>query len=101
MSWPLHTLDETGRLAEIVVKHARDAFVSDTAIAAEWRDLNFTGAPDLPGAVDQYERLLAAIATTGAIIHTLPPAAGTGMDSIYVRDASVVAPNGMVLCRMG
>ena len=101
MTWPLQTLTETGSLTELVVKHARDAFASDATIALEWRDLNFTEAPEFTRAVDEYDRLLNLLSTTGASIHMLPPVSGAGLDSIYVRDASVVTPHGMVLCRMG
>ncbi|MCK7478497.1 MAG: arginine deiminase family protein [Candidatus Moduliflexus flocculans] len=34
-------------------------------------------------------------------IRFLPVAEGTGLDSIYVRDAACVAPKGVILCRMG
>jgi N-dimethylarginine dimethylaminohydrolase len=31
----------------------------------------------------------------------LPKGTGVGLDSIYVRDASVITPHGVILCRMG
>src|SRR5262249_26458797 len=48
-----------------------------------------------------YERLLELLKSTGATIHTFPAAPSTGLDSIYVRDASLVSARGMILCRMG
>ena len=101
MLWPLETLTETGPLVEIVVKHSRAAFVGEAAIATEWRDLNFTAPPDFGRAIDESDRLIALLASTGATIHQLPAAPGAGLDSIYVRDASVVTPAGMILCHMG
>jgi N-dimethylarginine dimethylaminohydrolase len=92
---------ETGPITELVLKHARDAFRSPSAIAAEWQSLKFTGAPDYGRAVDEYERLLELLRTSGAAVHMLPQADGVGLDSIYVRDASVVCDRGLILCNMG
>jgi N-dimethylarginine dimethylaminohydrolase len=84
-----------------VVKPPREAFGDAAAIAREWRDLNFTSAPDLERAGADYERFLALITSTGADALTLPAAPDTGLDSMYARDASVLAPEGVVLCHMG
>jgi len=92
---------EFGRLQTVVVKGPREAFGSAEAIAAEWQDLQFTAAPDLERAIADYEAFLALVASTGADVLTLPPSTGTGLDSLYARDASVLAPRGVVLCRMG
>jgi len=92
---------EFGSLARVVVKLPRDAFRDEETIDREWRDLNFTEAPDLQKALDQYEHFLALIGSMGAELLMLPASAGTGLDSIYVRDASVLTPRGIVLCHMG
>jgi N-dimethylarginine dimethylaminohydrolase len=92
---------ETGTITELVLKHARDAFRGPSAIAAEWQTLNFTAAPDYGRAVDEYERLLDILRAGGAAVHMLPQAAGVGLDSIYVRDASIVCDRGVILCSMG
>jgi N-dimethylarginine dimethylaminohydrolase len=84
-----------------VLKHARDAFRSPSDIAAEWQALNFTAPPDYGRAVDEYERLLDLLRTSGAAVHMLPQSGGVGLDSIYVRDASVVCDRGLILCNMG
>jgi N-dimethylarginine dimethylaminohydrolase len=94
-------LSEVGRLTRLAVKHARDAFLGPDAIAGEWAALHFTGAPDFTQAVVEYDRFLELLSRSGAQIHTLPPSAGVGLDSIYVRDASVVCNRGVILCRMG
>ena len=90
---------EVGTITRLMVKHARDAFRGPAAIAAEWQALNFTAAPDFARAIDEYESFLELLRGTGEI-HLLP-AAGVGLDSIYVRDAAVVCDRGVILCRMG
>lgn len=93
-------LSEVGRLTRVLVKHAREAFISDEAISSEWRALNYSAPPDFARAVDEYDRWLAIISHSGAEICTLPVAEGVGLDSIYVRDATVVCDRGVILCRM-
>ena len=91
--------DEVGRLTRVVVRHARDAFVSQPTIDAQWQALNFTAAPSCSRAIEQYDRFLDIVASSGAEVLSLPP--DGGLDSLYARDASVVTSRGVVLCRMG
>lgn len=85
----------------MLVSHARDAFRSPLAVAAEWRDLGFTAPPDVERAIAESERFLELVAASGAELVRLPRSEETGLDSIYVRDASVVTPRGMLLANMG
>jgi N-dimethylarginine dimethylaminohydrolase len=92
---------EVGSIARLVVKHARDAFQAPEAIAEEWRALNFTAAPDFARAVEQYDAFLELLRSSDSEILMLPKTDGVGLDSIYVRDASVVCDRGVILCNMG
>jgi N-dimethylarginine dimethylaminohydrolase len=92
---------EAGTLRQVILRHPRDAFGTPERIAAEWRTLNFTGAPDLARAIDEYERFVAMLRASGTRIDFLPAAPGMTMDSLYVRDASIVCDRGAILCRMG
>jgi N-dimethylarginine dimethylaminohydrolase len=87
--------------AALFVKHARDAFVSPEVVAAEWKALNFVAPPDLARAVGEYDRFVDRITRLGVKPTFFPRATGVGLDSIYVRDASVACSDGVVLCRMG
>lgn len=92
---------EIGTITRLVVKHACDAFQGPETIAAEWQSLNFTAPPDFERAVDQYETFLRLLRSTGCEIARLAKAEDVGLDSIYVRDATVVCKAGAILCRMG
>lgn len=92
---------EFGRLIRVVVKSPRDAFGGDAAIAREWRDLHFTAPPDFARSLDEYGRFCDLLSSIGAQVLSLPAADDTGLDSLYARDASVLSPAGIVLCRMG
>jgi len=94
-------LSEYGQLAAVLMKHPRDAFINDAVIAAQWRELNFSAPPDLPRAVDEYERFLEIIAANGCEILLLPESDATTLDSIYTRDAAIESPLGIVLASMG
>ena len=92
---------EVGRLTRVVLKHARDAFVGQETCNGQWRDLNYAAAPDYARAVAEYDRFAELVASGGATVEWLPRNEGTTLDSIYVRDASVPTPRGLVLCSMG
>ena len=97
----MQTLTEYGTLASVVVKHVRDAWVDARTIAAQWKMLNYTAPPDLPRAIDEHDRFIDILRSSGAAVHELPRDSQTTLDSIYVRDASIVFPSGSILCAMG
>ena len=94
-------LSEVGRLLQVAVKRPQDAFVDAQTIAAQWRPLNFSGAPDLARATDEHERFVDILRAAGADVQALPRDPATTLDSLYARDASIVSPRGMILCSMG
>ena len=94
-------MNEYGRITRIVLKHPRDAFVDRARIESQWRNLHFTAAPDLNEACREYDSFAEIIASTGAAIDYLPADDRTTLDSIYVRDASIVSAHGVILCAMG
>ena len=94
-------LSEVGLIEQLVLKHPRDAFGGPEQIARQWKTLNFTAPPDFTAAVREYDALLALLSDLDADLRLLPPAAETSLDSVYVRDASVVSPEGMILASMG
>jgi N-dimethylarginine dimethylaminohydrolase len=98
---PVTGLSEVDRLTHVMVKHPRDAFVDAPTIAAQWTSLNFTAAPDLPRAMDEYDRFVELLKSNGATVTRLPRDPHTTLDSIYARDASIVSPIGVILCNMG
>lgn len=85
----------------VAVKSPRAAFGDADTIARTWRELNFVAPPETARAIQQHEEFVAALRTSGAEVLQLPADSVTTMDSIYVRDAAVLAPDGVVLCAMG
>lgn len=92
---------DIGKLRSVLIKHARDAFVDDSAIAEQWRELNYTGQPSFERAVGEYDRFVALLAGLGVETHFLPQDQSVGLDSMYTRDASVICERGAIICNMG
>ena len=96
-----HTLAEFACLTRVLLKHPREAFRSDERIAGEWKPLNFGAPPSFIRAIEEYDALVEILRSDGVQIDCLPVAEQTNLDSLYVRDASIVCPRGVILCRMG
>jgi N-dimethylarginine dimethylaminohydrolase len=94
-------LSEHGALASVLVKHARDAFISDSVIASQWKHLNFSSPPDFSRALAEYDRFLEIVAGNGCEVVSLPQGSSLTLDSIYTRDAAVVSADGVILASMG
>jgi N-dimethylarginine dimethylaminohydrolase len=94
-------LSEHGALTSVLVKHARDAFVSDTVIASQWKQLKFSAPPDFSRALSEYDRFLEIVAGSGCEIVRLAQGNGLTLDSIYTRDAAALSVDGVILARMG
>jgi N-dimethylarginine dimethylaminohydrolase len=92
---------DVGRLRRVVVKHVRDAFVDEAAIDRQWQDLNYYGRPDLPRAIDEYDRFVELMSRFGIAVNFLPVDAKVGMDSLYPRDTTITTDRGVILCNMG
>jgi N-dimethylarginine dimethylaminohydrolase len=92
---------ETGRLRRVLLKPPAAAFVDAQRIEHEWRDLGYTAPPRLERAIDEHARFAAMLEAAGTQVCTLPPATGTGLDSLYVRDSTVTSARGVILCHMG
>ena len=54
--------------APVLVKHARDAFVSEERDRAQWKRLNFSAPPDFSRALAEYDRISRDRRETGAEI---------------------------------
>ena len=81
--------------------HRADQAFADQRIERQWQALNFTAAPDLDRATGEYARFVELLTSAGAQIEWLPAHADLTLDAIYVRDAAVVSPQGIILSRMG
>lgn len=94
-------MNEYGALRRVVLRRARDAFVSPERVHAQWQDLNYPAPPEYDIALEQYHRFEAVLRDAGVRVDCLPAHDALSLDAIYVRDAVMTAPGGVILCRMG
>ncbi len=94
-------MSETGRITELVVKHAHEAFVEQSEVDQQWLPLNYGARPDFERALEEYAEFVDLLEPWKLTFRCLPDAPGVGLDSIYVRDASTVCGRGVILCSMG
>ncbi len=92
---------DVGAIGSLLLKHARDAFVSNENIDRQWRSLNYRDRPDFARAADEYDGFVDLLEQFDIRIHFLPRDHGVGLDSLYPRDASVVCNKGVILGNMG
>ena len=92
--------NEYDPLTRVLLRPTRDGFANADRVAAEWQALNFTAPPDVESAIAQHGAFSSLLERAGARVEMLG-GPGLTLDSIYVRDASIVTPRGVVLCRMG
>ena len=96
----LVTQSDTARLRRVLLKHARDAFVSRQRVAAQWQPLNYLAEPDYARACEESDAFAALLGRLDVEVCWIG-AGDVGMDSLYVRDASMVCERGAILCCMG
>jgi N-dimethylarginine dimethylaminohydrolase len=84
----------------VLLKHPRHAFVGPERIGAQWEALNYLAPPDFDSACREFDSFVRLLESLG-VEAELMPAQDIGMDSIYVRDASVITDRGAILCHMG
>jgi N-dimethylarginine dimethylaminohydrolase len=97
----MNASNEYGALRRVVLRSPAEAFGTHANIERQWRELHFSAAPDLGRAREQYDVLRDLISACGARVEESPHDEALTLDAIYVRDASIVTPRGVVLCRMG
>lgn len=92
---------EVRKIQKILIKHPKDAFISQKNIGAQWKELNYSGCPDYGKALEEYENFVDLLKREVSEIHYLPLSDKVGLDSIYARDALLVTNKGAILCSMG
>lgn len=93
--------NEYGRLKKVAMRHVCDAFVGQDNIDRQWHALNFSAAPDFDAAVEEFDTLASVLESAGIEIVWLPGGPGLTLDSLYVRDATLISPVGLISCAMG
>lgn len=91
---------DSRRMRRVLLKHARHAFANPERVEDQWEALNYLGRPEYEAACGESDAFAELLRGLGVDVEWMP-AQDTGMDSLYVRDASVVTDRGVILCNMG
>jgi N-dimethylarginine dimethylaminohydrolase len=92
---------EVGKIQSLLLKSVHDAFQDQASIDRQWQALNYIDKPDFGRAVDEYEAFVDLLSQFDIEISYSSSDQATGLDSIYVRDTSLVCDKGVILCNMG
>ena len=93
--------NEYGALKTVAVRSPAFAYGSDERIKFQWQALRFKAPPDLAEALKEHRLFVGKLHAAGAKTIFLPGDDALTLDSIYPRDAGLVTPKGLILCRMG
>ncbi|UCD64011.1 MAG: amidinotransferase [Candidatus Zixiibacteriota bacterium] len=92
---------EIGEIRSILLKHPRDAFLSQESVNAQWRKLGYTAPPDFDRALREYDNFVDLLGRVVSDFHYLPAGEETGPDSVYLHDPVIITRAGAILCNMG
>jgi N-dimethylarginine dimethylaminohydrolase len=92
---------EVDQIRSLLLKHAKDAFISLDNIQSQWKELNYMASPDYDKAQEEYDNFVEYLKKSIPEIYYLPQNDKTGLDSIYVHDPVIITNKGAILCNMG
>ncbi|MGO1117573.1 dimethylarginine dimethylaminohydrolase family protein [Rhodovibrionaceae bacterium A322] len=97
----MSAFNEYGPLMQVGLRTAKAAFKDQAKAAAEWEELRFHAEPLVEESFLEYDNFEALIRQSGAEVISVPAADALTLDAIYVRDACLISPKGLILCNMG
>ena len=89
------------RLKSVLMSHPKYSFVSKEKIQKEWENLNYLSPPNYIKANKEFDLLVELIKSFGIDIHFIKKNDDLSLDSLYVRDSSIITNHGAIICRMG
>jgi len=92
---------EVDQIKNLLLKHPKDAFLSQDNIQSQWKELNYLASPDYDKALKEYDNFVEYLKKSISDIYYLPQNDKAGLDSIYVHDPVIITNKGAILCNMG
>ncbi len=94
-------MTDIGPWARFIVRHPNHAFGDTSKVGREWRDLGYLACPDPARAADQFDTFVTLLSAHAPVTLSVTASEQLTLDSIYVRDGSIMSSRGAILCRMG
>jgi len=93
--------NEFSQLKTVAVRHAREAFAPYTSSCDIWEKLDWLDCPYIEAAHAEFDNFTGILRDTGADVIMQSSAQGLSPDALYVRDATLITPVGIIECNMG
>jgi len=88
-------------LASVVVKHPKDAFISQQHLDAQWRNYNYLTSPNYDEALKEFTDFEDVLRQYVQDIYYLPKTDIVGLDSIYTHDPVKFTSKGAIILNSG
>jgi N-dimethylarginine dimethylaminohydrolase len=88
-------------IKSIMLKHPREAFVSQAYLEEVWQDFGYSSCPDFDKAIEEFAFFESLLQQFVPEIIYQSGNSPTGPDAIYTHDALKMTSNGAVLMNMG
>ncbi|MFP5111505.1 dimethylarginine dimethylaminohydrolase family protein [Bacillaceae bacterium C204] len=88
-------------LKRVILKHPKDAFISQEHLRNEWKKFNYINEPNYIKAQNEFEQFYAIIKEHVAEIEFLPASETVGLDSLYAHDPIKFTKNGAIILKSG
>lgn len=89
------------KIESILIKHPKDAFISQEHLNQKWQDYHYIGCPDFETTINEFSEFEKIIQKWVPDIHYLPADQSVGIDSIYTHDSVKVTRQGAIYFPMG
>lgn len=88
-------------IQSILLKHPKDAFISQKHINEQYKEHHFPKAPNYEKALEEYEKFVEILEKYIEDIYYLPKDESTTIDSIYAQDSLKMTEKGPIYMNMG
>lgn len=90
-----------GKIKSIVIKHPRDAFISQENLDENAAKYNYIGVPDYEKTLEEYAEFEKIIRDNVENVYYLPRDERAGLDSVYAHDTVKITEKGAIILNMG
>lgn len=90
-----------GKINNIIIKHPKDAFISQGNLDKKWEAFNYVSCPDYEKSLKEYKTFEEIIKENVENVHYLPKDDSTGLDSTYTHDTCKITSKGAIMFTVG
>ena len=88
-------------IKKILLNHPKNAFFNQKKIDSEFKELNFSDAPDYNESLHEYEAFIDILKSHNIELYFLDGSNNNTIDSIYAHDPFIISNDGAIICNMG